>query len=631
MNLTNSQQQTETLMRECVKMLRPPPDLTVSEWAETYRQLPTASGGGGGKWRNSIAPFQKGIMDAITDPAVREVYVRKPSQVGWTEILNNAVGYFAHQRPMPMLMMQPTLEMGESWSKDRLAQMIRDTDALQRIFPDPKSRGAGNTIRHKEFPGGYLVICGANSPASLASRPIPVVLLDEIDRYPPSAGTEGDPMNLARARQRTFYNRKTLGGSTPTIKGVSRIDKAVEDGDCRVYKVPCPECGELHELKWEQLDFKGEGSVENPLHRCPHCGHLTEDSDKYSMMAQGQWVAQNEFHGVATFSISGLMSPWMAYAQLVEELYKAKKGGPELIKTWRNTCLGESYEESGETISHESLEARSEDTTIKDGRTVVPDDALVLTFGADVQDDRIELELVGWGEGEESWSITYEHFHGATNRPAVWEKLDEFLGTTWTRADGTVVPCPIGIIDSGDGDTTTKVYDFCQPRMGHRRGVLPGKGANVFSAPIWTAPSKPKRGERDQMKPYMIGVSQIKLVIMSRLKLTEPGPGYMHFPSHYDEHYFKGLTSEKLITRYDKGFPRKEWHKLNGRRNEPLDCRVYAYAALKILNPDFDAIKAKLEHKTAPIQQKSGEKPAKTGQKQRKLRRKKPAMRVKMR
>ena len=218
-----------------LSVVAPPKRLSVSEWADEYRYLSAEASAEPGKWRTDRAEYQRGMMDAFSDPKIHTVVVMSSAQIGKTELLNNIVGYFVDQDPSPMLMLQPTLEMGNTWSKDRLSPMIRDTRTLTDKISDSKARDSGNTILHKTFQGGHITIAGANSPASLASRPVRVVLADEVDRYPQSAGAEGDPLSLAFKRTTTFWNRKRMVVSTPTVKGVSRIEMAYEESDKRRY------------------------------------------------------------------------------------------------------------------------------------------------------------------------------------------------------------------------------------------------------------------------------------------------------------------------------------------------------------------------------------------------------------
>ncbi len=312
----------ERVERECKVVLRPPPRLTVSQWADEYRRLSPESAAEPGRWRTDRAPYQRGIMDAVNDPTVREIVVMKSAQVGWTEILGNIVGFHVDRDPAPILLIQPTLEMAEAWSKDRLAPMVRDTPALKGKIKDARSRDSGNTLLHKQFPGGHVTIAGANSPAGLASRPIRVVLCDEVDRYPPSAGTEGDPISLARKRSTTFWNRKLLMGSTPTVKDASRIEAAFLASDQRYFLVPCPHCGTEDRLRWQHVRWP-EGRPEEAHYVCPHCGAVIEDTDKLRMLESGRWEASTEFNGVAGFHLSELYSPWVTFGAMARAFTEA--------------------------------------------------------------------------------------------------------------------------------------------------------------------------------------------------------------------------------------------------------------------------------------------------------------------
>jgi len=297
-------------------------------------------------------------MDAVCDREVESIVIRASAQVGKTEILNNIAGYYIHQDPAPILLLQPTLEIAEAWSKDRFAPMIRDTAALSELIKDPRSRDSGNTLLHKKFPGGHITMAGANSPASLASRPIRIVLMDEVDRYPLSAGAEGDPRSLAKKRSTTFWNRKDIQASTPTVKGISPIDAAYENSDQRLYYVPCTHCGEYQYLKWAQVKWDKE--PEEAYYVCECCGVVLTDSDKPAMLAAGEWRAEMPFKGVAGFHLSELYSPWVTFGQIAKNFTIAKLL-PETLKTWVNTSLGESWEEAGEGLDEDSLMGRREE------------------------------------------------------------------------------------------------------------------------------------------------------------------------------------------------------------------------------------------------------------------------------
>lgn len=388
-------QQTAEMFARCVAVLKPPPELTLSQWADTYRMLSAENSATPGRWHTDNAPYQREIMDAIGDQHVRKVVVMSAAQIGKTAMLMNMLGYYMHYYPAPVLVMQPTLEMGQTFSKDFLAPMIRDTPVL-RVLVDTKSRYSGNTILKKNFPGGHVTIIGANSPASLASRPIKVLLCDEVDRYPASAGTEGDPLLLAQKRQTTFWDKKTVIVSTPTIKGSSRIETEFQETTREEWNVPCPKCGHYQPLRWANIVFDRHDLKKGVRHKCERCGR---ESSEYAWKAQeikGHFVAANPGAAARGFHLNTLASTFCGWQEVVEKFLLAKEmldqGDPEKMKTWVNTELGETWEEPGERLEDTELVNRRE---VYDAQ--VPEDVLVLTAGVDVQDDRFEVEVVGWG------------------------------------------------------------------------------------------------------------------------------------------------------------------------------------------------------------------------------------------
>ena len=505
------------------------------------------------------------------------------AQVGKTEIINNIVGYVIDQNPGPMLLLNPTLEMSKTWSKDRLAPMARDTEVLRGKLKDPRSRDSGNTMLHKVFPGGHVTMAGANSPASLASRPIRDVLCDEVDRYPPSAGPEGDPVTLAKKRSTTFWNRKLILTSTPTVKGASRIEMAYESSDRRRFYVPCPHCAETQPLKWSQIHFDKEDPENTTRYVCEHCGAEIEEHEKHRMLALGDWVAEGEFNGTAGFHLNELYSPWRKWSEVVTD-FLAAKANPETLKTWINTALGESWEEQGETIDETGLLSRRE--AYKD----CPEGVLILVAAVDVQDDRLELEVIGYGDQEESWGIYRHVIWGDPGKAEIWKELDAQLSRKFDHVNGHKLHIAATCIDSG-GHYTKQVYDFCKTRQSRR--VFAIKGVGGEGKPVVSAPSPKKYGKSKRpVKLFTVGSDEAKRLVYARLRISEPGPGYCHFPEHYSEEFFSQLTAEKVVTKFHKGFPKKEWVKTRP-RNEALDIRAYALAALYILSPVWDALKPK--------------------------------------
>lgn len=566
-----------TLRQNIARMAAPPPDLSTSEWADAERRLSSEASAEPGRWRTDRAPYQRGIMDAINDPQINQVVVMSSAQVGKTEFLLNVVGYHIDHDPAPMLLLQPTVDMAQAFSKDRLAPMIRDTPALKNKVQDSKSRSSGNTILHKTFAGGHITMAGANSPASLASRPVRIVLADEIDRYPLSAGAEGDPFTLAKKRATTFWNRKIFAVSTPTVKGVSRIEALYEDSTKEQFCLPCPSCGEYQPLRWRNIIF------ESCSHACEECG--SEHTQDEWHRQRGEWIPQAEHANTRGFHLNELLSPWRRWSEIIADFKQAKKS-PETLKTFINTSLGETWEEEGETVDGDGLLSRRERYAAQ-----VPEGAVVLTAGVDVQDDRLEVEVVGWGEGEESYNVDLRVIRGDPEGATVWADLDAVLNQTYEHESGNRLHIAATCVDSGH--CTQQVYDYCKTRL-HRR-IYAVKGAGGAGRPIVSAPSKKRSGRsKRNVDLFTLGVDDAKGLIYSRLRICEPGPGYCHFPLERDEEYFAQLTAEKVVTKFIRGFPKKEWVKTRP-RNEALDLRVYALAALRILDPVWTALKRRVE------------------------------------
>jgi phage terminase large subunit GpA-like protein len=520
-------------------------------------------------------------MDAVTDPSVEMVSWMSSAQVGKTEVLLNIIGRFVENDPSPLLILQPTQKpMAEAFSKDRLAPMFRDTPCLTGLI-EHKGRTGGDTILHKSFPGGHLTIAGANSPSNLASRPIRIVLADEIDRYPESAGAEGDPLALAEKRTTTFWNRKIVRTSTPTISGQSRIEASFLEGDQRHYEVPCPLCGEFQRLKWSQIIFDKledkSPDYKSVHYECAHCKGPIEEIEKRGMLLKGQWVADAPFQGHASFHISALYSPWMKWREVVKEWHQAR-GDHERMKVWTNTVLGEVFREEAREIDHAPLLSKRE-------AYQCPNDVLVVVVSVDVQETRLELLAVGYGVNEQSWELETRVINGDTTLGSVWDDLRDFLQTTkYTRDDGAVLGIAGCGIDSGF--QTKMVYEFCRRTRGRLFALkgVPGERAIV---------SSPARLSKAAIDLYTVGVDPAKDVIYSRI--MNPGLARLHFSEKCDEEFFLQLTAEKAVLKKRRGFDIREWVKVRP-RNEILDLYVYSLATLYILNPVWPAlVKPKVE------------------------------------
>lgn len=518
-----------------------------------------------------------------SDPSVNTIVLMTSSQVGKTEFLLNVIGRYADLDPCPILFVLPTLVLAEDFSKDRLAPMIRDNADLLAKFGDPeRQRDRSNTLLHKIFPGGHVTLAGANSPASLSSRPIRVVLCDEVDRYPFSAGTEGDPVSLAKKRSQTFWNRLTILTSTPTVKGFSRIELAYEGSDQRQFWVPCPRCGHSQVLRWAQVRWP-DGKPNEAKYQCEECEERWTDAQRWGAIRKGQWIARKPFNGVVGYHLNEIYSSWVQLGDMAENFLEAKKS-PETLKTFVNTSLGETWEDTGERPDSATLMDRLEEWK------EVPEKVLVLTAGVDVQDDRLEVEVVGWGHSEESWSLDYRILYGDPSAPQVWHDLDNLLTEQWRTSDKRALRIAASTVDSG-GHHTQQVYSYCL--RNRKRRTFAVKGMAGPGRPVW--PKRASKNNKARVNLFLIGVDAAKDAVYSRLKVTSPGPGFMHFPKGRDPVYFEQLTSETVVTEYVKGFPRRVWQKRPGTRNEALDVRVYAYAALAYLNVNWERLARSVE------------------------------------
>lgn len=505
-------------------------------------------------------------MDAVNDPRVREVVVMKSAQVGWTEILGNVVGYHIDRDPAPMLLIQPTLDMGESWSKDRLSPMVRDTPALRGKIKDARSRDSGNTLLHKQFPGGHITIAGANSPASLASRPIRVVLCDEVDRYPASAGTEGDPVSLARKRSTTFWNRKLLAGSTPTVKGSSRIEAMFEASDQRYYLVPCPHCETFDRLRWENVKWP-EGEPRAAYYACPHCGGVLTDADKARMLPRGRWEATAQSDGVAGFHICELYSPWVTFGAMAAAFVDAKRT-PQTLQTWVNTSLGETWVERGDAPEWERvLQQRA---AYESGE--VPDGVLALTAGVDVQKNRLVYVVRGFGREMFSALVEHGELYGDTDQPEVWMRLGNLLAERWGDDMAIRVMC----VDSGF--RAERVYAFAR-RFPQARAT---KGRDEMSAPFKASKidvTVSGQVVKGGLQLWHVDASYFKDWVHSRIEWPVGEPGAWLLPQDVSDEYCKQLVAESRI-KLASG--RRIW-KQTAPDNHYLDAEVLATAGAHML------------------------------------------------
>lgn len=554
------------------RSVRPRPLTTVSAWADKYRILTSKGSGEPGQWRTERTPYLREILDQLSASSpTQRIVLMFAAQLGKTEVGLNWLGYVMHHAPAPMLTVLPTLEVRKRWVRQRLDPLLNETPAIRGIFDNRRARDAGNSEDLKDFPGGMLVIGGANSPASLASMPIRYVLCDEVDRFPWEVGQEGDPLGLIDERTKTFPRRKVLLVSTPTTKGSSRIEGEYERSDMRQYHVPCPHCGDYQVLRWRHDDGR-YGLIHNDAtgavyYACIHCGERIDEHHKPDMLARGRWLPRHPERSVRGYHLSGLYSPiglGFSWAELWQK-WQDSHGDTANLKRFINTTLGESWEEQGDSIEDLALIARLEDYPEQ-----IP--AALTTAGVDVQKDRLEASIVKWGAGEEGWLVDHIILPGDTARPEVWEALHEEL---------TDAGIQFAAIDSGYN--TSMVYAFTEKR----RWTVAVKGITGMGRPLIEDEKKRRQRLRNRRKRAAhvepLGVDQGKALVYARLKLPQPGAGYIHFPRDpaFDDEYFAQLAAEKLVTKIKGTRPFQEWVQTRP-RNEALDCLVYALAAMRL-------------------------------------------------
>jgi phage terminase large subunit GpA-like protein len=590
---------------------RPPRRMPLSEWADEYFVLSAETAAEPGRWRT--LPYQQEILDALNDPSVTQVTVMKSARVGYTLMISAAIAYHIAHDPSSMLIVQPTVEGAKGFSKETIAPMLRDVPVLARIaVKDEEDEGARGrrgrgrrrrrksakdssaTLTHKSFPGGVLSLVGANSGAGFRRVSRRVVMFDEVDAYPASAGSEGDPISLGIKRAEAYHNRKIIAGSTPLLAGSSRIAEMFEAGDQRRYHVPCPQCGHMDFLTFREESERGhymrwpEGQPEKAFFVCRGNGCVIEHRQKRQMVRFGRWIAgkpgdgrHRSYHLWSAYSFS----PNATWADIAREFVAAKRD-PKKLQTFINTTLGEVWQERGEAPDWERLYERREHYPIG----TIPVAAVAVTAGVDVQQDRLVYEIVAWLANKESFSVEAGVLWGDTSLDSTWVKLDELLGRSFPGV-GEDLPISLMAIDSGY--STQQVYGWARGYPMNR--VIACKGVQTERALVG-APSSVDvtiRGKklRAGYRVWPVGASLAKGELYGWLRLRiaegeEAPPGFCHFPE-YSEGFFKELTAEHLVTRRTrKGRTVHEWQILPGRENHQLDARVLARAAAYVLGLD---------------------------------------------
>lgn len=575
------------LLADCYKLLKPPPKLTVWQWAERYRRLPKSVTARPGKYKTSTAPFQKEPQEMLTDSSVSTVALMFASRLGKTEVTMNLIGYTASHNPRHILFVKPTMADVDKWSKQSLTPMIDSSPVLRRLFAAPRSRDSGNTIFSKRFPGGQIGMIGSNSTSAFRGIQAPVVICDEIDDY--TSTSQGDAVALAFKRAENYNDSIQIVTSTPTYKHSSRIEEFYEKSDQRKWFIPCPHCRNHFVLLWAHVKWP-KGKPELATVECPLCQGTITDEQRLEAVMAGEWraTATAEQPTLRGYWLNGLNSPFPAKKgfanklhQFVSEFLEADAQGTESLKVWTNTFLAETWEDKGDKIEPGSLMSRREGYGPQ-----IPEGCYLLVAAVDVQQDRLEAEVVGYGENEETWGIEYVQFWGNPERDEIWKQLDDWLLKPREHVNGAQLKIAAAGVDCGY--KTKRVLEWCRPRIGRR--VWPLKGSKTSSAPLITRP----KIIAGRVPIWGVGTDTAKETLMSRIQLKEVGPRYCHFPMSYTDEYFLQLTAEEVRTFKRNGFVQRLWFKHRA-RNEALDIRVYTLAVFEILYPQMPAIRKQVE------------------------------------
>lgn len=572
--------------------LRPEPDITVSEWADKYRIVAKPSPEPG-PWRTSRVPYAREIMDRLSPSDPCEIVVlMKAAQGAGTEIGLNAVGCWAHRYPDSTMIVQPTVDLAKKFSRIRFDRIVEATPVLREIFQGPRTRAAASSVFLKEFGPGRdsLIFTGANSEVGLRSYPSRFGVADEIDGYPADVNGLGDPMDMFIQRTGAFRNRKIFILSTPTTEEVSSIAKWYKSGDQNKFNIPCPLCGWVQPLIWGADRARtGEpggmrwpkGSPDLVRYQCEKCGDSFEEWRKVDVMARGEWIPGYPMNGrgkIRSYQIWAAYYPYgwpeNAWSNLAAQ-WETVHQDPVRLKTFVNLKLGEPWKDPSEAKADaDSILARCEAYGPE-----LPAGVAVLNFGADVQANRIEVEIVGWGKDEESWSIDYRQLLGDTTKPQVWEQLDELLQSEYLSELGITLTIKGGCVDAGYNQEI--VRKWCHERAARNIWAIIGKDGQA--RPVWPLKMKSPRGKK--IPPIVVGVDVVKEIVYARLKIQEPGAGFCHFPVGRARDYFEMLTSEIRVPDYTGPSPKYVWRKRRASaRNESLDARGYAYAHLQGLS-----------------------------------------------
>lgn len=559
----------ETVRKRALRALIPPPRRALSEWMETSLRLPEGVSALPGAVR--LWPYQREIADAISDPGIERVTLVKSVRVGFTTLLTGAMASFVANEPAPILALLPTEADCRDYIVSDVEPIFEASPVLRGLLSADADESGRNTLMSRRFPGGSLKVVAAKAPRNLRRHNVRVLLIDEADAMEP--GKEGSSIRLAERRTLSFANRKIVLGSTPLLEETSNVLRSYAASDQRMFEVPCPACGVFTEIQWSHIEWETDAPA-TAAFRCPHCRELVAERHKPGMVEAGRWRATRpEVAGHAGFRLNALVSLLAnaSWAKLAEEFLTAKDDSDEL-QTFVNTILAQGWREAGEELDETALLSRAEPFSLN----AIPAEVLAVTAGVDVQDDRLEVSLVGWSR-DEALVLGHTIIWGTPDDDATWSELEELLRTRWKHPNGGWLKVDAAVVDSGDGDWTEKVYAFCFPRLSRR--IMAGKGVAGGRPAIQASAGKVKGG-----RLFLIGVDGIKTTIMSRLARGQS----IRFSDTLEPVYYEQLCSERKVVRYSRGQPQRRFERKPGARAEALDCLVYAFAARHGVTLHFD-------------------------------------------
>jgi phage terminase large subunit GpA-like protein len=592
-------------VRRYMRNLVPPPDMLPSEWSEANVRIPVGNAIPGPISFDN-APYQRGMLDVIKEPGLRRVDYMTGAQLGKTTIQQCITGYFIAHEPRSQMFSQPTQGDQQMFLEAKLRPMIEANPAISSKMAKQRGREGVNNSRLISYLGGFLMFAWAGSPKTARGRSAPVIHQDEVDGY--EATAEGDFCELLSQRNATFGDQRLeTRSSTPTIKGASRIETGFLEGDQRRYYVPCPDCGVGQYLKWENVHWTGRQSTgihdaekdigaehhpDTAMYACEACGCLWDDGHRIAAIRNAEreghgWKAAKPFNGHASFHAPEMLSTFRRLRDIVRSYLDKLAVGD--LQSFVNVSLAETWEEKGDKADPNSLMQRREVYAAQ-----VPMRGVWLGAGIDAQIDRLEVQIVAFGVGEESWRIDYRVLWGDPLAPDVWNELEDVLSEEFTHESGVTMRIGGACLDTGGTNSYTQTaYDWLRGKSGRR--VFGVKGIAGWGRPVVAQPERKQSGKNARkVDLFLVGVDEAKLIVMRRLNMQAPGPGYIHFSEDAEAEYFQQLTAEKLVTRYIKGFAKREWTKPDRARNEALDTFVYAYAALKIMQPNLKRLAERL-------------------------------------